>query len=274
RSKWFSDALKGNEESGQTGIINLNGFTPDQADTLLKFIYSGALDMDKFALSKGSFCLYADLYNLAQTFQLDNLADDALSLLGQYCDIKLKLLCTIGPDGELSSASDPADYIDDLLEAVWKAYDASREGTGLQALFSTFVFAGRNRFFRHEGFRQLADKNPMLGNDIFKLMLGKVDDKDPKFAPTTQTVHDLSSGLDHTRKSQHPDRCAHCHGVFDVAKTLKKGMYNPFFAAVRPASYCAPCVDKNAKSTIPLWRMEPLSIKEGKENIKENREKE
>ncbi|KAK0624431.1 hypothetical protein B0T14DRAFT_554280 [Immersiella caudata] len=272
RSKWFAQALKPDAEGGQTNIVNLHKLPEDHVETLLKFIYSGSLDINTFGLANGTFFMYASLFNLAQAFELENLADDALSLLGQFCDIKLKSLCSLDPvepghTGVAGDASDPSSYIDDLLKATWKAYevDVGNHGTALQALLATFVYAGRNRLFQCEGFREISNTIPMFGNAIFKLMLGTVGEQDPKFAPKPEAVREVSSGLDHTHKSQHPDRCAHCHGVFDN-KTLKKGMYNPFVAVVRPSTYCLPCVDKNANVAVPLWRQEPLTTKEGKEN--------
>ncbi|KAK0648059.1 hypothetical protein B0T16DRAFT_444245 [Cercophora newfieldiana] len=279
RSKWFERALSNPDEGGQAGVVNLTRLSLDEVETILKFIYSGSLDMDKFGLEHGSFFKYASLFNLAQLFELQSLADDALSLLGQYCDMKLKSLCSLDADktgrsATVGSASDPSQYLNDLLEAIRKAYlvDVSQDGTPLQQLLATFVYAGRNRLLQCAGFHQLSNDVQQFGNDIFKLMIGKPNDNSPNYAPASDAIHKVSTGLDHTHKSQHPDRCAHCNGLFDD-KNSKKAMYNPFIAVVRPATYCAPCVTENANSPAPLWRLPPAPTKETTKEKEKEKEK-
>ena len=48
--------------------------------------------------------------------------------------------------------------------------------------------------------------------------------------------------MDHTRKTQHPDRCECCDEVFDDDRWAKR-VYNPFKVVVRPAAWCRRCVE-------------------------------
>jgi len=232
--------------------------------------------MNKFGLEKASFVLYTKLFNLSLFFGIDDLQNDTLFLLGQFCDIKLESLCSFnvaqsGRSGTVSEDGDPKEYVDDLLEAIWQAYNnvVVTGSTALQTLLATFVYAGRNRFFECEGVRALSDKCPMFGNEIFKLMVGNTNGNGRMFAPAPDAVRRVSTEFDHSHKSQHPDRCANCLGVFDEKKS-RKAMYNPFVASTRPHTYCLPCVEENAKVAAPLWRVEPQHIKESRDSKEKN----
>ena len=206
--------------------------------------------------------MYAKLYKIAATFQLSHMQDDALSLLGQYCDKMLQMLCQLKTAKDAGAipgdSSDPSVFLDDLMQAIWIAYNETREPDQLQNLLATFVYAARSRLFQRAELRTVADSCPMFGNTIFKLMLGQAS---TSFPPGGDTITKMSAGLDHTQKTQHPDRCAHCHDVFDE-KRAKKGMFNPFAAVTRPATYCVQCVKKNLDDPTPLWRIEPVNKKE------------
>jgi hypothetical protein len=220
-----------------------------------------ALDMTKYALEKGSFVMYTELYNLGLKFGIDSLQSDALTLLGQYCDTKLRQLCTYDPtksgragvvDEEVNN---PAEYMPNLLESIWKAHDGipSSPSNALQSLLATFVYAGRNRLLSHEGFHQLSEQCPQFGNDIFKLMLGKtVSEYSP--GEGHDAVKRVGTGVDHSHRSQAPDRCAHCAEVFDGRKN-RRAMWNPFEGAWRPATFCFECVRGNEGFGAPLWRV-------------------
>ena len=211
--------------------------------------------------------MFINLYNIGLTFRLLALQTDALTLLGQFCDVKLAALCsydpaTLGRNGVPSPAGDPTAYGTDLLEGIWRGYNEVPESNELQALLATFVFAGRARLFTLEGFQALSETCPMFGNDIFKVMLGTtISSYTPNFSPdgspsspseSNETMRNLSIGLDHTHRSQHPDRCTHCHEVFNDTRN-QRGMYNPFALTVRPATYCVACVEA-AGDAAPLWR--------------------
>lgn len=251
----------------------LNEYEKEDIDTVLHFVYSGcrslflffshfilteelALEPAKFNLEKGTFVMFANIYNIGLTFKLPALQGDALTMLGQFCDAKLAALCsydaaTSGRNGVLSPAGDPAAYGADLLEAIWRAYNEVPESNELQAMLATFVYAGRARLFYLDGFPDLSERCPMFGNDIFKVMLGTTISA---YTPGHDAMRRISVALDHTHRSQHPDRCTHCNEVFNDTKN-QRGMYNPFELTVRPATYCAVCVSTTETAGIPLWRI-------------------
>ncbi|KAM7185798.1 hypothetical protein V8F33_012188 [Rhypophila sp. PSN 637] len=255
RSKWFLKAFEGDQEDGQLEIVNLHSQTKEDVETLLKFIYSGMrLDLEKFSIKNGSFSAYARLFNLGETFELKPLADDAMSLLGQYCDKRLMELCSYdvdssGREGVVDQIrGSPQPFIDDLLQAIKDAYDGIEHSTRLQAIFVSFVWAGRDRLFKEKELLAFVDVYPRFGTDMFKLMLGH---NPSKWFPLANVARAMCTELDHTRKTQHPDRCEGCKDVFDEVK-VRKAMYNPFSVAVRAGAWCATCVNRPADA--PLWR--------------------
>lgn len=199
--------------------------------------------------------MYARLYNLGQSFEYKPLCDDALTLLGQYCDKKLVDVCSyeVGASGRKGVVDElrgnPRVFIDDLLQAIEISYDQSEHSTSLQSLFASFVWAGRDRLFHREELVHFADKCPRFGNDMFKLMLGH---NPCQWFPSANISRTMCTSLDHSRKTQHPDRCECCDEVFDEAK-IRKALYNPFNVIVRTGAWCAPCVEKH-KGDAPLWR--------------------
>lgn len=200
---------------------------------------------------------YARLFNLATAFQLPHLTTDAKTLLGQFCDIHLRTLCTYDPTtsgrtGVLAPSPSHPPWLPDLLAAIHLAFPptATTPATPLQLLLASFCYGGRTRLFTYPTFRALADTHPAFGNTIFRLMLpGTVSEWAP--AP----VCDTAAGVDHSHRSQHPDRCAHCDRTFADSARRRKAMFNPFEANVRAATYCAACVERNEKQEAPLWRM-------------------
>lgn len=213
------------------------------------------LDLDKFGLGKCNFVTYAHLYNLGQTFEYKPLSDDTLTLLGQYCDKKLADLCIYdveqsGRKGVVDEIrGNPDVFIDDLLKATRVAYNGVEQSNSLQSLFASFVWAGRDRLFQRKEFIAFSDQCPRFGNDMFKLMLGQ---NSCKWFPSNNIARTMCASLDHSRKTQHPDRCEGCDEVFDEAK-VRKALYNPFNVAVRAGAWCAPCVKKH-QGPAPLWR--------------------
>ncbi|KAM7212683.1 hypothetical protein V8F06_011934 [Rhypophila decipiens] len=252
RSKWFLKAFEGSQEDGQLDIVNLHSHTKEDVETLLKFIYSGS--KCPFVLPFPPFSAYARLFKLGETFDLKPLADDAMSLLGQYCDKKLMELCSYdvdssGREGVVDQIrGSPRPFIDDLLQAIKDAYDGIEHSTGLQAIFVSFVWAGRDRLFKEKELLAFVDVCPRFGTDMFKLMLGH---NPSKWFPSANVARAMCTELDHKRKTQHPDRCEVCNDVFDEDR-VRKAMYNPFSVAVRAGAWCATCVNKPADA--PLWR--------------------
>lgn len=259
--------------------MNLYNYEVRDIDTMLHFIYSGcksslpisfdpthtnppppALDDTQYN-PKGhhaTFEKYARLFTIASDFQLPHLTTDAKTLLGQFCDRHLLTLCTYDPTtsgrtGVLAPSPAHPPFLSDLLSAIHLAFPPTptTPATPLQLLLASFCYGGRTRLFTYPAFRALADTHPSFGNTIFRLMLPGTA---CEWAPAP--VCDTAAGVDHTHRSQHPDRCAHCDRTFGDSALRKKAMFNPFEANVRAATYCAACVKGNEKGEKPLWRME------------------
>ncbi|KAJ4337535.1 hypothetical protein N0V85_009906, partial [Neurospora sp. IMI 360204] len=207
------------------------------------------------------------------TFCIPLLCRDSLTLLGQYLDTKLLLLCTYsvpasGRSGVIDHSDpllSPQSYATDLFDAIFQAYDGVSCSTKLHSLLASFLWAGRDRLFRLPGLRALVDQCPMLGTDVFKLLLG--DNSSSFIPPTTIKLTNVPGGsdvdelkakhfsptcsrFDHTRKTQHPDRCECCDEVFDDERWAKR-VFNPFKVVVRPAAWCRRCVEGKKNPNAP-----------------------
>ncbi|KAK0750553.1 hypothetical protein B0T18DRAFT_428483 [Schizothecium vesticola] len=247
RSAWFREAFGTPTEDGCPPVANLHNFEVRDIDILLRFIYAGSLDEAQFdpRAPHASFEQYARLFHLATTFALRELTNDAKTLLGRFCDRHLQTLCaydpaTSGRNGHLADSPRTPPFTPPDIE------------TDLQLLLAAFCYGGRTRLFTFPDFRDLAYTCPAFGNTIFKLMLPGMPASE--YAPVAVCV--TASGVDHTHRSQHPDRCAHCDRTFADSARRRKAMFNPFEANVRASTYCATCVEKNQGQEAPLWRME------------------
>ncbi|KAK3320351.1 hypothetical protein B0T19DRAFT_404855 [Cercophora scortea] len=252
RSSWFAEKFNDDMTANQ---IALHQFPEQDVEAMVHYIYAGALDMAKHHPDQGTFLQYANLFTVGEYFGIPSLAEDALTLLGQFCDARLRDLCSYdvaksGRHGIPDAAkSDASAFMADLFNAIWHSY-AVTYPTRLRSLLASFVWAGRARLLHEQRavFLDLATRCPLFGNDVFKLALGE---NTPRWLPSGDAVREICTGFDHSRRTQHPDRCEQCDEVFDD-EVHKKALYNPFSVTLRPAAWCAPCVEKNPD--MPLWR--------------------
>ncbi|EDO65356.2 hypothetical protein GE21DRAFT_9538 [Neurospora crassa] len=281
RSAWFREAFAGSDGTGQISEINLHEQNAEDIETMLRFMYADSLDdnLTRPSSLASPITTYVTLYNLGHTFRIPLLCRDSITLLGQYLDTKLLLLCTYsvpasGRSGVIDHSDpllSPQSYANDLFSAIFQAYSGVSESTKLHSLLASFLWAGRDRLFRLPGLRQVVDQCPMLGTDVFKLQLG--DNSSSFIPPTTIKLTNVPGGgggggggdveelkakhfgptcsrLDHTRKTQHPDRCEACDEVFDEERWAKR-VYNPFKVVVRPAAWCRRCVEGKTNPNAP-----------------------
>ena len=228
---------------------------------LTRYLPLSALDPSVHGLDHGGFLKYANLYILGENFELEALSDEALSYLGQHCDAKLQAMCTYdsilkqGAEGVVDKAQNlftPHDY-DDLYRAIYQAFGERYRPSRLTSLIASFVWAGRERLFSHaQFFHQISEQFPYFAKHIFQAILGY---NESTWVPGKDVARATCATLDHTKKTQHPDRCDSCLEVF--GHDAPKSMYNPFKVAVRPCAWCVKCVDKNKGTEVPLWRCEP-----------------
>ncbi|KAK3503262.1 hypothetical protein B0T13DRAFT_392737 [Neurospora crassa] len=280
RSAWFREAFAGSDGTGQISEINLHEQNAEDIETMLRFMYADSLDdnLTRPSSLASPITTYVTLYNLGHTFRISLLCRDSITLLGQYLDTKLLLLCTYsvpasGRSGVIDYSNpllSPQSYANDLFSGIFQAYSGVSESTKLHSLLASFLWAGRDRLFRLPGLRQVVDQCPMLGTDVFKLQLG--DNSSSFIPPTTIKLTNVPGGggggggdveelkakhfgptcsrLDHTRKTQHPDRCEACDEVFDEERWAKR-VYNPFKVVVRPAAWCRRCVEGKTNPNAP-----------------------
>ncbi|KAK3492082.1 uncharacterized protein B0T23DRAFT_441486 [Neurospora hispaniola] len=276
RSAWFREAFAGSDGTGQISEINLHEQNADDIETMLRFMYADSLDdnLTRPSSLASPITTYVTLYNLGHTFRIPLLCRDSITLLGQYLDTKLLLLCTYsvpasGRSGVIDHSDpllSPQSYANDLFSGIFQAYSGVSESTKLHSLLASFLWAGRDRLFRLPGLRQVVDQCPMLGTDVFKVQLG--DNSSSFMPPTTIKLGNVPGGggdveelkakhfgptcsrLDHTRKTQHPDRCEACDEVFDEERWAKR-VYNPFKVVVRPAAWCRRCVEGKTNPNAP-----------------------
>ncbi|KAK3953809.1 hypothetical protein QBC32DRAFT_209287 [Pseudoneurospora amorphoporcata] len=274
RSAWFKEAFAGSDGTGQISEINLHDQNPEDIEVMLRFMYADSLDenLTHPPSLASPITTYCTLYNLGHRFSIPLLCRDSLTLLGQHLDTKLLLLCTYsapasGRTGIIDHSDpvlSPASYSADLFAGIHVAYSGVSRTTKLHSLLASFLWAGRDRLFRLPGLRSLVDQCPMLGTDICKVLLG--DNSSQFIPPTMIKLGNLPGGsdveelkakhfgvgcvrMDHTRKTQHPDRCECCDEVFDEERWAKR-VFNPFKVVVRPAAWCRRCVEGKGVGTV------------------------
>ncbi|KAK1832939.1 hypothetical protein QBC39DRAFT_303675 [Podospora conica] len=258
RSTWFRRAFQNAAKDGGIPEVNLASQSVREVEVLLYHIYSnGSLLESEGDLTTGSFTKFAKLYKLGETFEIQKLMDDALTCLGQFCDDKLQVVCSYAPtsgrNGILAHPDADFEWIGDLFAAIYFAFGTEKE-TSLQTMLVSFCFGGRMLFFGLPEFRHLVDNCWAFNTAMVKLMLpGSVD----PFAPVP--ICTTAADVDHTHRSQKPDRCGDCKKTFSDVDKNKKALYHPWKAEVRATTYCGICVERMKKDGLgPPWRREPV----------------
>lgn len=187
---------------------------------------------------------------------VNTMRDDALTLLGRLCDRALENICEF--DRSLSDVkgvqqANKQVNTTDLCLALHAAFLKYSPGHGdlrAQCLLANYVFAGRSILLEDENVRLLIDSTVTIAAAIFYATLGR---NLAGWLPNGTLVRDRHFHFDHSKKTQHPERCELCDETFDARKR-KRAMYDPYKIVMRPAGYCASCVDKAGDDPESIFR--------------------
>ncbi|KAK4183624.1 hypothetical protein QBC35DRAFT_393482 [Podospora australis] len=255
RSVWFSDAFK-KEQGVVMPEINLSPRPDHKVSLLLQCLYAHRLP-DEFydlASAEATFEKYVELFKLGDEFGVEFVRDDALTMLGRLCDQKLVAICSFnkewsGREGVVNPrAGASVDFVD-LGVALHDAFEGGiRTDLRAQSLLANFVYAGRAVLLEHPHLLNLVDSIDSIAAGLWRASNGQ---NLAGWLPNVKVKTFL--GFDHTKKTQHPDRCELCDELFDDANR-KRVMYDPHKVITRPAGYCGVCVEKHDGDAAPIFR--------------------
>ncbi|VBB81737.1 Putative protein of unknown function [Podospora comata] len=249
RSRWFAEAFEkqsSGEDEGEPEI-NLRELKTEFVDMLLRTLYCNRLP-DQYLNIRGAnatFSTYIKIFNLADQFGIETMCNDALTLLGQLADRHLEDLCTFdkvqsGREGVPEPKS--AFPYHNLGIAILEAFSEERTVTDKRAhyLLANFLYAGRAVLLENQVLRDIVDRNIHLAAAMWHASQGR---NLAGWLPNPEVISHRLRAFDHSRKTQHPDRCELCDDVFDY-EAHKRVMFDPYKVMLRPAGYCGVCVEK------------------------------
>ncbi|KAK0671535.1 hypothetical protein QBC41DRAFT_385545 [Cercophora samala] len=267
RSGWFARAFE-NKTLDDDNVINLFPLETEFVDVLLLTLYSNRLP-EQYLDVRGehaTFATYIKIFNLADQFQVETMSDDALSVLGQLADRYLEDLCSFdraksGREGVPEPK--PRFPYQNLGIAILEAFKDERTDKRAQCLLANFVYAGRAVLLENQILRDIVERNVQLAAAMWHASQGR---NLAGWLPNPDVISHRLRAFDHTKKTQHPDRCELCDDVFD-SDTHKRVMFDPYKVVLRPAGYCAVCVDKHKDDPECLFRKKGKTDKRGEGHV-------
>ncbi|KAK4198328.1 hypothetical protein QBC40DRAFT_331679 [Triangularia verruculosa] len=254
RSRWFERVFKSQQDEG-LNEINLYPQTAEHVDLLLQTLYSNRLPDQYLDIhgASSTFCHYVKIFNLADTFEVDTMLNDTLTLLGQLADRYLEEICTFdkslsGREGVVEpKATFP---FTNLAVAVLEAFGGERADKRAQCLLANFLHAGREVLLENAEMKAIVERNDQVAAALWRASQGR---NLANWLPNSEVIGHRLRAFDHSIKTQHPDRCELCDEIFDNDKR-KRIMYDPYKVHLRPAGYCGHCVDKYKDDPECLFR--------------------
>ncbi|KAK4113135.1 POZ domain-containing protein [Canariomyces notabilis] len=176
RSVWFERALTGRFLEAQTGVIEIQNFTPDAVDWVIRYIYTGVCDIPSLKPSRDTkthFVTCYEVYTVADYFSLTPLATIALKTLTAEFDAKL------GPIQRQYESS--SDWLPELFEAIRLVYGCGDSAspppindlslTPIHRAFLSFVHTARFYFLQNTEFNRFLDEEaPEFALALFRAM--------------------------------------------------------------------------------------------------------
>ncbi|KAK0714445.1 hypothetical protein B0T21DRAFT_250714, partial [Apiosordaria backusii] len=258
RSRWFERVFKSQVRSlVQDGLneINLYPCKTEFVDLLLRTLYSNRLPEQYLDIhgDHAKFSIYVKIFNLADTFEVDTMRNDALTLLGQLADRHLEELCTFnkslsGREGVVERKTNFP--YQNLALAVLEAFGDERADKRAQCLLANFLYAGRAVLLENPQLKDIVERNIQLAAALWHASQGR---NLAGWLPNPDMIGTRLRAFDHSKKTQHPDRCELCDEVFDN-ENRRRVMYDPYKVVLRPAGYCGLCVEKHKDEPDCIFR--------------------
>ncbi|KAK4173884.1 hypothetical protein QBC36DRAFT_193606 [Triangularia setosa] len=254
RSRWFERVFK-SQAQDDLNDINLYPLKREFVDLLLQTLYSNRLPEQYLNVhgEHATFANYVKIFKLADQFEVDTMRNDALTLLGQLADRHLEELCTFdkslsGREGVLEpKTSFP---YQNLALAILEAFGGEHDDKRAQCLLANFLYAGRAVLLENRRLKEIVDRDVQLAAALWHASQGR---NLAAWLPNPEVIGYRLRAFDHSKKTQHPDRCELCDDVFD-SENRKRIMFDPYKVVLRPAGYCALCVEKHKDDPECLFR--------------------
>ncbi|KAF3763841.1 hypothetical protein M406DRAFT_332288 [Cryphonectria parasitica EP155] len=183
RCPYFRAALSPVFKEGQTGIILFNDIGSKEISIVLKFIYSGIVNIN-YAEHSSAMITCNKIAHAADYFELDTLKYHGLGILKAYFGAQLAAICQglpvwtpyvpnlnfkalcVAKYQELVRVG----FEDCLCAAVRHAYQQSFDVEAICHAYVDFVCAARMHTFRSKKVHRLAKEVSSFGSDILKAM--------------------------------------------------------------------------------------------------------
>ncbi|KAK4158862.1 hypothetical protein QBC43DRAFT_348336 [Cladorrhinum sp. PSN259] len=273
RSTWFAEEIEKIETNGKPEFNLTGSYTIEEVNTILHTIYGNRLperfyDHDD---KSNSLQVYVSLFNMGVLFGIHPMRDDALTLVGRRCDRLLERICSFDPDlsdvrGVLpkdlqrhlfQESSAGADLCLALNEAFLKL-DTYTDQTA-QCLLANYIHAGRSILLEDANLRQIINGTPLIAAALWYASQGR---NLANWLPDSRVISERHNNFDHSKKTQHPERCELCDETFD-GRNRKRVMYDPHKILMRPAGYCLACVEKSKGESRSIFRKRGKTDREG-----------
>ncbi|KAK4220920.1 hypothetical protein QBC38DRAFT_524220 [Podospora fimiseda] len=262
RSDWFAEAIKHANPTIKAEFNLGMDYTPDDVNAILDAIYGKRLPEECYNPANTQYSNlvnFVNFFNMGVFFGIEPMRNDALTLLGQLCDRNLKFICSY--DRILSNSQgvfDPLNVIKNislsgLLFALHAAFIKKETYPDLsaQCLLANYIYAARGVLLSTPNIvKDLVDKNRDIQAALWQASQGR---DLAGWLPDRRIIVERHNQLDHTKKTQHPDRCETCDDTFDGAQR-KRVMYDPHKIVMRPVAYCLSCVVRNEGEKQVIFR--------------------
>ncbi|KAK3989085.1 hypothetical protein QBC44DRAFT_95300 [Cladorrhinum sp. PSN332] len=281
RSGWFAQGIQASDAAAKPEFNLSMEYTPEDVNTILHTIYSNRLPEECYnPLDTKSFNLanFVKLFNIGVLFSVEAMRNDALTLLGQLCDRNLELICSYdrelsNSEGKFPDNKPPKICTDDLCLALHTAFLKSNTYSDLaaQCLLANYIYAARGVLLADSSrsstitslssspVKQIIDNTPIIKAALWDASQGR---NLAGWLPDRKIIVERHNQFDHTRKTQHPDRCEMCDETFDGAHR-KRVMYDPHKIVIRPVAYCLTCVEKADGEPQTIFRKQGKTDREG-----------
>ena len=178
RSAWFAKALTGAFAEAQTGIVELNDLEPEAIDWVVRYIYTGACDIQglRSATSvpetrKTLFTICYEVYTVADYFAVDAMVEIALTTFVEEMQSRM---------APVQLQYEEAEWLDEFLEAVKLIYShvpktlsipLDEEGmTRLRKTMLRLIHPARFYLLQDGDFNAFLDEVPVFALDFFRNM--------------------------------------------------------------------------------------------------------
>lgn len=223
RCEWFKKALSGNFQEAWTNNVDIHAddFSPDLVDAVIRFIYSGAVDVEKLNTNDSLVDACVRVWVIADFLVLKELQTEAIKLLEEHFDEKMKVMCVMDANDEPAADMALLDFntfLDQTFAGITTAFTTYPHSSPCQDVLVSFFHAIRAAVFGSKDFSLFMAHAPHEFSH--ELLMATLDGKQSKW------VHD-GEGSEY-RRLERNDECTGCGCPNDIPQT--RWAVNPRFS--------------------------------------------